>query len=270
MNPEDIGGKVFGTANDWFGGADPDTNQLTQLASALKAAAPSTRRFHRMSQWCPTFRKFAIAAVGTGQWTMGQAWMHEETVLKLAETERVLSNQPMTAAVYEDMARKAWHQRAERGDPLWILEDEVKKVNEGILATARARIRVVLQPNSGPRGQGQAGSASTDQEASLLAKQTATAEAIARRAAQATKELQRQQDLLERQASRRGPPELRAIEDDPNRDSRKGGKGGGKSQQQYDDEQLVSKRQQKSKSFWKNFRANKPGRGDGGGKSWRR
>ena len=152
MNPEDIGGKVFGTANDWFGGADPDTNQLTQLASALKAAASSTRRFHRMSQWCPTFRKFAIAAVGTGQWTMGQAWMHEETVLKLAETERVLSNQPMTAAVYEDMARKAWHQRAERGDPLWILEDEVKKVNEGILATARARIRVVLQPNSGPRG----------------------------------------------------------------------------------------------------------------------
>ena len=103
-----------------------------------------------------------------------------------------------------------------------------------------------------------------------MAKQTATAEAIARRAAQATKELQRQQDLLERQASRRGPPELRAIEDDPNRDSRKGGKGGGKSQQQYDDEQLVSKRQQKSKSFWKNFRANKPGRGDGGGKSWRR
>ena len=178
-----------------------DTGSIAQLQRALQSMAAGPRFFRSLPQWASAFMRFGLAAVGTQQWTWAQILSHQDTVYQVAESEAMQGGTPLTAVLYDDMVRKQWASRAKKNDPSFDLSALVVKVDVAILALAKARIQAVMQMAATktstpavPPGGGQAASASEAE--SILSRQSAAVDTLARRAAEATKQMQRQSDAF--------------------------------------------------------------------------
>ena len=209
--PEAIGGRMSlpGEMEDLIPGANQSTLTVRQLAAALGGVSASPRFFRNFAQWSGAYWRATCVAVPMGQWTWSQSVTHCDTVARLWEEEKHTSSS-YTALLYDDMVRKSWARRAERCDPTFDMEVMTKVIDAPILAAARSRILMVLgaagiSDTGASTGTGQNQIARPDgsvEQESALAKQTAAADALVRRASQATKELAKQQEALGKMTAR--------------------------------------------------------------------
>ena len=198
---EAVGGKLsLPGSQEWSLGTE-DAGSIAQLQRALQSMAAGPRFFRSLPQWASAFMRFGLAAVGTQQWTWAQILSHQDTVYQVAESEAMQGGTPLTAVLYDDMVRKQWASRAKKCDPSFDLSALVVKVDVAVLAMAKARIQAVMQMAATkvttpavPPGGGQAASASEAE--SILSRQSAAVDTLARRAAEATKQMQRQSDAF--------------------------------------------------------------------------
>jgi len=206
---ESIGGRAAVSNDCEMLAGTSGTATLSQLGAALRGATAAPRFFRSMAQWCGAWMRFGTAAVAAGQWTLPQVIAHLDTVMQLSEQERASGGTVFTALVYDELVRRSWEQRAFRRDSTFRLGEAVLEVNGPILAAARARLASTLTAagvaETVQQSQAVSASAGASELESTLAKQQAAMDAIAKRAEQATKALQRgQQWQGERQQGQKG------------------------------------------------------------------
>jgi len=194
---ESIGGRAAVSNDCEVLAGTSGTATLAQLGAALRGATAAPRFFRSMAQWCGAWMRFGTAAVAAGQWTMPQVIAHLDTVMQLSEQEKASGGTMFTALVYDELVRRSWEQRAFRRDSTFRIGEAVLEVNGPILAAARARLASTLSAagvaETIPQSQAISASAGASELESTLAKQQAAMDAIAKRAEQATKALQRGQ-----------------------------------------------------------------------------
>jgi len=204
ITPEAVGGKATpGVEQEWAGALEGATSSMiSQLAQALRSTSPTTKQFRSMVQWTGAYQRYWPTAVCTGHLTLVQAMCHLDTVLRVSEEEKCRGGYSLVGIVYDELVRKDWARRAERGDPEFDLNKLTGVIDERQLAAARQRLQPVvraLEAASGGQG-GQGSRSATPEEESALAKNNAAAEALVRRAAAATKEMAKQQQFLDSRA----------------------------------------------------------------------
>ena len=101
---------------EWFG-EPASANSLSQLSQALQRATASPRFFRTIAQWSAAFQRFTVVAVATGQWTWAMVSCHIDTIMSIAEQERLSAGSALTAVLYDDLIRKSWATRSQRRDP---------------------------------------------------------------------------------------------------------------------------------------------------------
>jgi len=194
---ESIGGRAAVSSDCEVLAGTSGTATLSQLGAALRGATAAPRFFRSMAQWCGAWMRFGTAAVAAGQWTLPQVIAHLDTVMQLSEQEKASGGTMFTALVYDELVRRSWEQRAFRRDSTLRIGEAVLEVNGPILAAARARLASTLSAagvaETSPQSQAISASAGASELESTLAKQQAAMDAIARRAEQATKALQKGQ-----------------------------------------------------------------------------
>ena len=197
--PDAVGGKsALAGESEWALDASSSAATLGQLGSALKAATQAPRFFRSIPQWAGAFIKYAGVAVSVGQLSWASVLGHLNTVMRMAEEERVLGMSPYLAILYEDMLRKQFSIRAEQKDPELDIPKEVLKPDKQVLLAAQARLDVVL--HSAGLFKGARGSAQHalfgDMSAleSAVAKQASAADALTKRAEAAAKAMAAQQE----------------------------------------------------------------------------
>ena len=123
----------------------------------------------------------------------------------------------LIAVLYDDLVRKAWSMRVDRGDSSFKLSEAVAEVDKPIMAAAKARFDQVLKA-AGLKDHSRqlVADARASETESFTAKQSAAMDALTKKANEATKALARAQE--------RATPSPAGPGGGAN-----GGKGGGKS-----------------------------------------
>ena len=267
-----IGGKSMTAASDWA--LDPSTSAATlgALGSALKAATQTPRFFRSIAQWNAVFLRYAVAAVSSGQLTWSAVVAHVDGVMRMAEEARVAGKSQFVAILYDDLLRRSLAERAAKKDPLLNIETALTQINKEVLGLAESRLGQVMAAAGMNVGAGASNGAARGTEAALnsvesvMAKQSAAADALSRKAAQAVRHMAQQQETMERRRF--------ALEADDH--GGRGGAGGGANLGQSGvhgggkgGSGATSKKHLKTKQFWEDKkRANKGGKGGGkGGKA---
>ena len=217
LTPEAIGGKSGFLGEDEALDGDAKTMNLNMLAQALKSATASPRFFRSVSQWSATFLRFGSVAVATQQWEWSDVITHHDTIAQVADQERGNGMGSLIAVLYDDLVRKSWSMRVDRGDSTFKLAEAVTEVDKPIMAAARARFDQVLKA-AGLKDQPRAlsGDSRASEAESYMAKQSAAMDALTKKASEATKALARAQE-------RAAPPPPGLV------NGANSGKGGGKS-----------------------------------------
>jgi len=109
----------------------------------------------------------------------------------------------MLAVIYDALLREGWARRALQKDPELDIPREVAKIDEQTLLLARTRLEQVMPSSARNAAHSRAAisgdnMALRDQAESALAKSAAAAQALTRRAEQASRALSSQQDDLQR------------------------------------------------------------------------
>ena len=102
----------------------------------------------------------------------------------------------MLALLYDDLLRRSWSARVERGDPSFKLCEAVVEQDKQVMAAARTRFEGVMKAAGlaePPRTPSGVDHKATEME-SYVAKQQAAMQDLAKKATEATKGLQRMQD----------------------------------------------------------------------------
>ena len=184
-----------------------------------------------------------MMAISMKQLTLTAMFMHTNVICQLYEEQRLANESLYLPLLYDEFLRKQVARRAEQRDPDLDLETVFVKLDQTILETCKSRLSSVissLQPLKGAPPWLRPPSASLTTKAfenteSLLAKETASAEAVQRRAEAASSDFAKQQELLKKRA-------LQGMESD------------------------VSNRQRKSMDFLRGKQAGRSGSGRGYGR----
>ena len=201
-----VGGKSAG-ASDWQSG-EAVAGTIQSLEKALRAATKTPKFFRSLAQWTAVFSRYAVAAVSMEHLNWATVMAHIDTVMRISEEARAAGESQYLAIVYDDLVRRDWAGRAIKRDPALKIPDEALVINKEIIGIARTRLAQVLEGAgvAGESGKGQwrtsivNGNLATSNQASIesaLAKQQAAAEAVAKRAEAATRQMARQQEQLE-------------------------------------------------------------------------
>jgi len=185
--PDAIGGKTVKE----FPGASADA--VSALGTALKAASQSPRFFRTFSQWLGAFNRFAPAAVSTKLMTSSQVLGYHNVMARAAEEVRAKTGNSYLAFLYDEVHRKSLADRVRCGEQV-DFNDEFNKINKNDWDTAIARLDITLAQCG--IAQSQESSACPDAFDSIMAKQAAGADALMKKAEAATRELAKQQDLI--------------------------------------------------------------------------
>ena len=114
LTADQIGGKFhLHDDKEWPLQGGQATSSLQDLSRALKSATASTGFFRSVPQWMVAF----LVAVATQQLAWVDVLAHVDVVMQLAEQERLKGRPPFLALVYEELMRRNWARRAEKGDP---------------------------------------------------------------------------------------------------------------------------------------------------------
>ena len=203
LTPDHIGGKFqLHDEGDWPLRGQVPIASLQDLGKALKSATASPRFFRTISQWSGAFLRYAVVAIATKQMTWQSALSHMDIVWHLAEQERMKGNLPFLAFLYEELLRKSWARRAEKGDPSLNIEVESQKLDKDLVDIARHRLIEVMKEAglsgvSDTPGQGSKDNVSLAVHDSILSRQLAAAEAAQKQSERVSKQLvETQQQLL--------------------------------------------------------------------------
>ena len=165
-------------------------SSLQDLGKALKSAAASPRFFRTVGQWSGAFLRYAVVAVATEQLSWPTVLAHMDIVLQLTEQERMKGNRPFLAFLYEELLRKSWARRAEKGDPALNISAEAQKVDKDLLDIARHRLVEALKEAGLSSGQLDLNLASAKPSPDeLVSRQLAAAEAAQKQAQLVSKQL---------------------------------------------------------------------------------
>ena len=221
LTPDLIGGKFqMHDEVEWPLQGNLPISSLQDLGKALKSATASPRFFRNASQWTGAFMRYAVVAVATSQLSWPVVLAHMDIVLQLVEQERMKGNRPFLAFLYEELLRKNWARRAEKGDPSLDIPAEAQRIDKDLLDIAKHRLAEVMKEaglgEHDARQVVSSGSKDSLGFAELVNRQLAAAEAAQKQAEKATQQLAAvQQQVLNKQpqASSDGaaPPSKRAI-----------------------------------------------------------
>ena len=211
MPQDTIGGSnLVGSEFDSTFDGEASTRSLNALASALKAALVSPRFFRTWPQWQACFMRWAVAAISCNQMTLTRLVTYFDMLAKLhAENTALYAAQaPFLIILYDDLFRKQLAKRAHARDPDLSLDKSFRDVDKGILEGAKTRLQLVLQAAGVDSQKGSGSDRGLDRSSaaavasanaeSALAKQSAAAEAVERRANAAVRNLAKQQDSLQK------------------------------------------------------------------------
>ena len=190
LPPDAVGGKLQ-MAGDEIENASLHTQTLSDIAAALKSATTAPRYFRTTQQWTGAFVRYAIAAIPCGHLTIVGALGHMQTISRISEEARNIQAHHVALAVcYDELRRRSWEARAARNDVSLDIDAEAWLVDRETLDLAKARLDQVVAA----AGLRRAPSAQTSSQPlaaeAALAKSTAAAEAITKRAEQAIARLQ--------------------------------------------------------------------------------
>ena len=200
MPADTIGGRVSGTSN--WQGAECAAGTIQALERALKSATHTPKFFRSLAQWTAVYSRYMVTAVASEQLTWAIASAHMDVIMRISEEARASGNSQYLAILYDDLLRRDWANRAMKKDPALNISAESMVINREIFEIAKTRLSQVLEGAGVGAGQGNLSGpgnnlayvASTE---SMLAKQQAAAEAVAKRAEAATRQLAKQQEQLE-------------------------------------------------------------------------
>eukprot|EP00435_Cladocopium_sp_Y103_P029101 s731_g7.t1 len=200
LTPDLIGGKFqIHDDGEWPLQGQVPISSLQDLGKALKSATASPRFFRTASQWSGAFLRYGIVAVATGHMAWPTVLAHMDIVLQLTEQERMKGNRPFLAFLYEELLRKSWARRAEKGDPALDIAAEAQRVDKDLVDIARHRLSEVLKEAGLSAGQPDHhgfGLTKTSPE-EMVSRQLAAAEAAQKQAERVSKQLVgTQQQLL--------------------------------------------------------------------------
>ena len=197
-----IGGTAISPTSTSEWALDPSASSATlgALGAALKAATQTPRFFRSLAQWTAVFMRYGASAVAMEHLTWSAVLSHVDVVMRISEELRAASDSMFVAVLYDDLLRRAFADRAAKKDPELNIEKEMTKVNKEILALAKSRLGQVLAA-AGIANEPRRSSGSdplTVSAESVLAKQSAAADALSRKAEQAVRQMAQQQESLER------------------------------------------------------------------------
>jgi hypothetical protein len=205
ISPESVGGKLpVPGESEWNMEAGASLQTLGHLGAALRAVTQTPRFFRSLTQWSAAFLRYAVVAVALKHMSLPAVLSYMNVIYQIAESERAAGNSPYLAILYDDLLRRDFQRRAERRDPTFDLLEAVQRIDKQILQAARTRLSSVLSAAGLQHGRnvggasGPTGSSSSQLSAeSMLAQHSATAQAIQKKAEQASRALAAQQRELE-------------------------------------------------------------------------
>jgi ABC-type transporter Mla MlaB component len=175
---------------------------LSALALALKKTTSATRFFRCLAHWAAVFPRYGIAATACGHLDQPTVWSHMDTVFRVAVSEGGDPKAELVALMYDELVRRDWSVRAQRGDKVDI-RVEAGEINKKILEVAWTRIQPILKAaaktQSETRGTGLSPADSTSM--SLLKKQEAASNQMQARVDRSLQSLQSQQLQLSARAT---------------------------------------------------------------------
>ena len=195
LTPDLIGGKFqMHEEGEWPLQGNVPIASLNDLGKALKSAIASPRFFRTSSQ---AFLRYAVVAVATSQLSWQSVLTHMDIVLQLVEQERMKGNPPFVAFLYDELLRKSWARRAEKGDPALDIPAEVKKVDKDILDIARHRLTEVMKATGLSEGAGASrGSPPSSASDDAMSKQLAVSQMAQKQAERAARQLAETKQLI--------------------------------------------------------------------------
>ena len=190
LPPEAVGGKTLLPGHDEV--LSGYTGSIAQLGNAIKSLTTAPRVFRNMTQWTSAFMRYAVVAVAFEQVDWQFIVVHVQLVLRIAQEEST-----MVALIYDEMQRKSWARRASKGEvSLDILQEAMVK-NQQVVETAKSKVKLVarasgLQAAHGPDSSYNSPAEHLGDAEAAISKQVAMAEAVQKRAEQATTRMQNQ------------------------------------------------------------------------------
>lgn len=186
---------------EWAQEAQTSASSLAALGRALKGAMEKPRWFRSMSQWSAVWMRFAPVAVAMGQWTWPRVLAHSDQMYQLAEEARANGASPSVVFIYDDLLRKSIATRAEWSDATLDLDTVFNEIDKKILEAAKSRLTQMGVGASGAPPVGRAAASNVDAH---QAQQLAEAERVIAKATQASKDIAKQQALMNAKAGARG------------------------------------------------------------------
>ena len=132
---------------------------------------------------------------------------HIDVVMRVSEETRAAGSNTFVAILYDELLRKSFAERAAKRDPALDLEAEFVKINKKVLRLAESRLAQVLAASGITSDIGASRRPAVPAEAlatsteSVLAKQSAAADALTRKAEQTVRHMSQQQESMERRRS---------------------------------------------------------------------
>ena len=206
MPADAVGGKLAGSS-DWAVG-DGTAGTIQALEKALKAATQTPKFFRSLAQWTAVFSRYSVAAVSMGHLNWATVMAHIDVVMRISEESRVAGASQYLAIIYDDLIRRDWAGRAIKRDPALNIPVEALIMNKEVFEVAKTRLSQVLEGagvhddgtskwRTQINSEGNLATAHQSSVESLLAKQQAAAEAVAKRAENATRQMAKQQEQME-------------------------------------------------------------------------
>ena len=258
---DQVGGRTVMSGEVLTLAQDANTTSLAALGHALRAASTSPRFFRHITQWMGSWTRYWPLAVAATHLTVSEVIAYQSTIVKLAEEQRVKYGNSFLAFLYDEVHRRSIGQRIRSGEQLDFME-EFAKINDDAMDIAKSRLASTIAtlklqeaPGAARVGTGESsrGAVAQANAESALAKQSAAAEALAKKAQSAVKDLARQQDVIDR----RNLDQLGGHSDQGKGQGKGRGKSGGKRTKPPSEEQEapISNRKRKAKEWIENGRA---------------
>lgn len=131
-----------------------DNEAMQKLAKALRnEKTPKLQRLD-MVQWTLAFESFALAAHACEMWTYTATRAHLRICLQVAAEASHENKRHILGQFYDEICRKEWAVRAERGDADFDIEAACLGVDHELLKRARHKYTLELEtkPKGGQKG----------------------------------------------------------------------------------------------------------------------